>query len=60
MIPLADASREFGLSLSTIHRHIRAGRLTAHKRAGGLVRTFVDRTELRKLLEPKPARRKTR
>jgi predicted site-specific integrase-resolvase len=57
LIPLAQASQEFDLSMSTLYRHIAAGRLTAHTRAGGKLRTFVDRRELRKLLEPKPTRK---
>ena len=58
LIPLAQAVREFEISPSTIYRHIAAGRLTAHTRAGGKVRTFVDRGELRKLLEPKPMKKR--
>jgi YD repeat-containing protein len=58
LIPLAQAIREFDISASTIYRHIAAGRLTAHTRAGGKLRTFVDRAELRKLLEPKPTRKR--
>lgn len=60
LLPIAEASREFGLSLSTLYRHIAAGRLTAHTRAGGRVRTFLDRHELKKLLDPTPAPRRKR
>jgi len=57
LITLAQASAEFGVHRVTLHRWIADGRLTPHRRAAGRVRVFVDRRQVRKLLEPKPAKR---
>lgn len=58
LIPIDQAVREYGLGRSTIYRWIEAGRLTKHERAAGRPRVFVDRREIRKLLEPQATRRK--
>jgi predicted site-specific integrase-resolvase len=58
LITIAQAVSEFGLNRVTIHRWITAGRLTRYERPGGRPRVFVDRRELRKLLEPKPTRKR--
>jgi hypothetical protein len=42
----------------TVWRMLRDGRLTKHTRPAGRPRTFVDRRELRKLLAPKPTRKR--
>jgi predicted site-specific integrase-resolvase len=42
----------------TLYRWIAAGKLTRYERPGGRPRVFVDRREIRKLLEPKAVRRK--
>ncbi len=63
LIPLQDAATEFAVSAMSLHRYLRAGRLTRYKRAGLDHRTYVDRAELRKMLEIRPVaadRRKRR
>jgi hypothetical protein len=42
-----------------LYRLIEDGRVTAHTRAHGRPRTFVDRRELPKLLEPTPTRKRS-
>lgn len=54
LISIAAAQAEFNVGRSTIYRLLESGQLTAHKRAVGRPRVFVDRRELRKLLEVKP------
>lgn len=49
-IPIREAADEFNVDVSTLHRYIRPGRLGKFKR-GLDRRTFVDRDELRRLLE---------
>ena len=58
MISIAAAQTEFNIGRSTLYRLIDSGQLTAHTRAAGRPRVFVDRREVRKLLEPKPTRKK--
>jgi predicted site-specific integrase-resolvase len=58
LTPLARAATEFGVSTMTLYRWIAAGKLTRYERPGGRPRVFVDRREIRKLLEPKAVRRK--
>ena len=58
LLSVEEAAAAFGLGSATIWRWIAAKRLTAHRRAAGRPRVFVDRRELRKLLEPKPARKR--
>lgn len=58
LIPLAQAVVEFGVNRVTLHRWLTAGRLTRYERPGGRPRVFVDRKEIRKLLEPRAVRRK--
>lgn len=58
LISIAAAQTEFGVGRSTLYRLIDTGQLTAHKRAAGRPRVFVDRREVRKLLEPKPSRKR--
>jgi hypothetical protein len=53
------AAEEFGVSEMTVWRLLRTGKLTKHARAHGRPRVFVDRRELRKLLEPKPTRKRS-
>ncbi len=63
LIPLQDAATEFEVSPMTLHRYFQAGRLKRYKRGGLDHRTYVDRTELRKMLELRPVaadRRKRR
>jgi len=54
LISLAEAAAEFGVHRTTLHRYIRAERLTPYRR-GLDQRTFVDRAELRRLTEARPA-----
>ena len=54
LVSIAEAAREFKVHRATIYRYIRSGRLTAYHRELGR-RTFVDRNELRRLNETRPA-----
>lgn len=58
LTPLAQAATEFGVSTMTLYRWIAAGKLTRYERPGGRPRVFVDRKEIRTLLEPRPAKRR--
>ena len=60
LIAIADAIAEFGISRATIHRWYLSGKLTRYSRPGGRPRVFVDRREVRKLLEVKPERRRAK
>ena len=53
LIPLQQAAAELNVHRVSLHRYIRQGRLTAYKR-GFDHKTYIDRDELRGLLEPKP------
>ena len=55
LIPLQQAAAELNVHRVSLHRYIRQGRLTAYKR-GFDHKTYIDRDELRGLLEPKPIR----
>ena len=57
LISIAAAQTEFGVGRSTVYRLIESGQLIAHKRAIGRPRVFVDRRELRKLLEVRPEKK---
>jgi predicted site-specific integrase-resolvase len=57
LIGVAQAAQEFGVSLPTLYRYLATGRLTRYERPGGRPRVFVDKRELRKLLEPRPVRK---
>lgn len=54
LTPLAQAATEFGVSTMTLYRWIAAGKLTRYDRPGGRPRVFVDKREVRRLLEPRP------
>jgi len=54
LTPLQDAAAEVGLHPSTVRRYIRRGLLKGWRR-GGDARTYIDRAELRALLEFRPA-----
>jgi len=58
LISIATAQAEFKVGRSTLYYLIEQGRLTAHKRRVGRPRVFVDRRELRKLVEVKPTRKR--
>lgn len=58
MVSITDAAREFGISVPTLYRHLAAGRLTRYKRPTGVTRLFLDKREIRKLLEPKAVSRR--
>lgn len=60
LLSIEQASREFGLSIPTLYRHMEAGRLTRHVAAAGRPRVFLDRQELVLLLKPKPEKRRGR
>lgn len=56
LIPVRQAAREFHVDRTTLHRHIRAGRLHAYRRPMDR-RTYVDRDELHELLTFRPVPR---
>lgn len=56
LIPLREAASEFHVDRTTLHRHIRAGRLHAYRRPMDR-RTYVDRDELHELLTFRPVPR---
>jgi hypothetical protein len=53
LIPIRQAAQEFHVDRTTLHRHIRAGRLRAYRRPMDR-RTYVDRDELHELLTFRP------
>jgi Helix-turn-helix domain len=53
LIPVRQAAQEFHVDRTTLHRHIRAGRLRAYRRPMDR-RTYVDRDELHELLTFRP------
>lgn len=55
LVPIREAAREFHLDRTTLHRHIKAGRLRGYRRPLDR-RTYVDRDELGRLLTFKPIR----
>ena len=58
LTPIRKAAAEFGVGVTTLYRWIAEGKLTRYERSAGRERAFVDRRELRKLLEPRPARKR--
>ena len=57
LLTVEQASREFGLAVSTLYRHMEAGRLTRHVASAGRPRVFLDRQELVRLVKPKPEKK---
>jgi DNA-binding transcriptional MerR regulator len=53
LAPLQQAAAEFGLNPATLHRYIKKGKLQRWRREMDQ-RTYVDRDELRRLLEFRP------
>lgn len=53
LVPIQDAAAEFGLDRGTLYRYIKRGKLKKWRREMD-VKTYIDREELRKLLEFKP------
>ena len=51
LIPIREAAKEFGIHRVTLHRYIRMGKLKAHRRRGFDRRTYVDRDEIRLILQ---------
>jgi transposase len=51
-----DAAREFEIGKSSLYRWLREGLLERYRRRGDR-RTFVDREQLRHLVEPHPQKR---
>jgi hypothetical protein len=50
LVPLQQAAGEFGVNPATLHRYIKKGKLKRWRREMDK-RTYVDRDELRRLLE---------
>jgi predicted site-specific integrase-resolvase len=51
LVSTDDAVREFGIGKSTLYRWLREGLLDRYRRRGDR-RTFVDREQLERLIEP--------
>lgn len=60
LISVEEATKEFGVSVMTLYRHMNAGRLTRYERPSGRPRVFLNRQELRRLFEPRRRPRKRR
>jgi beta-phosphoglucomutase-like phosphatase (HAD superfamily) len=60
LLTIEQASREFGLGVATLYRHMTAGRLTRHVAAAGRPRVFLDRQELVRLVKPQPEKKRGR
>jgi len=58
LVPIATAAAELGVSVMTLYRWIAAGRVRKFERRGSGPRTYVDKQEIRKLLEPQAVRRR--
>lgn len=56
MLTIEQASREFGLAVSTIYCQIGDRALTRHVASGGRPRVFLDRQELLRLVKPQPGK----
>jgi hypothetical protein len=57
LIALREAVNEFHVGIATLYRYLQKDQLRRYKpggRASQGTRTFVDRAELRQLLQPKP------
>jgi hypothetical protein len=52
LAPLQDVAAEFGVGITTLYRYLKTGQLKRYRRAMDR-RTYVDRDELRDLVEPK-------
>ena len=52
LIPIQEAAAQLQVHRVSLHRYIKSGRLTAYRR-GFDNRTYIDRAELRELLEPR-------
>ncbi len=60
LITLEEAVDKFDVGIATLYRHLKTGRLQRYKRGGQEgrgVRTYVDRAELHRLLQPQPVPR---
>ena len=57
LVSVHDAASEFQVGPATLWRYLKDGRLTRYRR--GMDRqTYIDRTQLRALLRPKPVGQK--
>jgi excisionase family DNA binding protein len=52
-VPVNDVARELGIGRTTLYRLIKKYRLPLYKREGDR-RSFVDRDELRRIMELRP------
>ena len=55
LIPVDQAANEFDVGRNTLFRHLRNGRLNRYKGGIGDPQTYVDRSELRRLVKPMSA-----
>jgi excisionase family DNA binding protein len=55
---IAEASKELGIPASTIYRWIAEKRLEPQRREVRRARIFVKKSDIERLLEPKPVKRK--
>lgn len=56
MIPVSQAADEFGLSTAALFKYLRQGKLKRWRRTGDR-RTFVERQELKRLVQPRVVKR---
>lgn len=54
LTPIQEAAAEAGVDRTTLYRLIWSGRLKKYRGPLGDRRTYVDRTQLRRLLKPQP------
>jgi len=54
LVPLQQAAGEFGVNPASLYRYLKRGKLTRYRRELDQ-KTYIDRAELRALLEFRPA-----
>ena len=52
LIPLSQAAREYDISERTLYRALKAGRLSRFKGGLGDRKVYVDRRQVKRLLQP--------
>lgn len=56
LIPLQSAADKYGLNRVTLHRWLKDGKLIRYRAEAGDRRTYIDVSELEKLVKVKPVR----
>jgi excisionase family DNA binding protein len=57
LITVPEAQEEFGLSRATLYRLLRDGKLRRYQRAAGRRKTYVDRAEVKRLVQIRVVKR---